>query len=83
MHPDLQSILWEDLHEAKARLNKAMDVLQSLYSAIEEGQVDQPTHQDSARLNRLIVLADLLYTEIRPWAEELLPNNASLRPAAH
>ncbi|MBI5958382.1 MAG: hypothetical protein HY866_06600 [Chloroflexi bacterium] len=86
MQPDLHSILWEDLSEAQSRLDKALDVLQSLYRAIEEGKVDQPTHQDSTRLNRLMVLADLLYAEIRPWADELLPNrptNNNLHQAAH
>jgi hypothetical protein len=84
MTPDLHSILWEDLSEAQSRIGKTLAALQKLEHAIEEGQVDQPTHQDSNRLNRLMVLADLLYAEIRPWTEELLPtprNNNGLHPA--
>jgi hypothetical protein len=67
----LSSILWEDLTEAQSRIGKALSALQALQRAIEEGLVDQPTHQDSKRLNRLMVLAELLYSEIRPWTSEL------------
>jgi hypothetical protein len=71
MQSDLQSsILWEDLSEAKARIEKALATLQTLQHAIEEGGVGQPTRQDSKRLNRLVVLAELLYAETRPWFEE-------------
>lgn len=67
----MSSILWEDLSEAQSRIGKALSALQTLQRAIEEGLVDQPTHQDSKRLNRLMVLAELLYSEIRPWTSEL------------
>jgi hypothetical protein len=73
MQGDLYSILWEDLTEAESRIVKALDVLRQLQHAIEKGQIDQPDHQDSNRLNRLMVLADLLYAETRPWTEELSP----------
>jgi hypothetical protein len=68
----MSSILWEDLGEAQSRIGKALSALQALQHAIEEGVVDQPTHQDSKRLNRLMVLAELLYSEIRPWTNELV-----------
>ena len=71
METSLSSILWEDLSEAQSRIGKALSALQALQHAIEEGVVDQPTHQDSKRLNRLMVLAELLYSEIRPWTSEL------------
>lgn len=71
METSMSSILWEDLSEAQSRIGKALSALQALQRAIEEGVVDQPTHQDSKRLNRLMVLAELLYSEIRPWTSEL------------
>jgi hypothetical protein len=71
MQSDLQSsILWEDLSEVQARIEKVLVTLQTLQHAIEEGEIGQPTRQDSKRLNRLVVLADLLYAETRPWSEE-------------
>ncbi len=83
MQADLHSILWEDLTEAQSRIHKTLAALQTLEQAIQDGNIDQPTHQDSKHLNRLMVLADLLYAEIRPWADELLPRNTNttLRPA--
>jgi hypothetical protein len=69
MQSDLQSsVLWEDLSEIETRIEKTLATLQSLQRAIEEGRVGQPTRQDSKRLNRLMVLADLLYTETRSWS---------------
>ena len=75
MQGAIESILWEDLSEAQSRIGKTLAVLQKLEHAIQEGQIDQPTHQDSKRLNRLMVLADLLYAEIRPWTDELVPGS--------
>ena len=66
MQGDLYSILWEDLAEAEGRILKALSVLRELQHAVEQGQIDQPDRQDSYRLNRLMVLADLLYAETRP-----------------
>ncbi len=60
----LHSIFWEDLDNAQTRIQQAMTALQSLQNAIQTGQIDQPTRQDSKRLNRLMVLAELLYAEI-------------------
>jgi hypothetical protein len=71
MHDDLQSsFLWEDMSEVQSRLEKALATLQALQRAIQEGRINQPTRQDSKRLNRLVVLAELLYSETRPWIEE-------------
>jgi hypothetical protein len=71
MQSDLQSsVLWEDLSDIEARIEKTLATLQSLQHAIEEGRVGQPTRQDSKRLNRLVVLAELLYTETRSWSGE-------------
>lgn len=86
MPTDLQAILWEDLGEAQARLRKTLAALQALQHAIQDGKIDQPTHQDSTRLNRLMVLADLLYAEIRPWTADLIAaaraSNPGLRSTA-
>ncbi|MGQ9851263.1 MAG: hypothetical protein ACUVSU_14550 [Aggregatilineaceae bacterium] len=82
MHGSVESILWEDLSEVQSRIGKALAVLQALEHAIQEGKVDQPTHQDSKRINRLMVLADLLYAELRPWTEELVSSNNGHRPAS-
>lgn len=71
MQGDLQSsVLWEDLSEIEARIEKTLTTLQSLQRAIEEGQVGQPTRQDSKRLTRLIVLSELIYNETRSWPFE-------------
>jgi hypothetical protein len=71
MQGDLQSsVLWEDLSEIETRIEKTLATLQSLQLAIEEGHVGQPTRQDSKRLNRLMVLAELLYSETRSWSGE-------------
>ena len=71
MQSDLQSsVLWEDLGEIEARIEKTLATLQSLQHAIEEGLVGQPTRQDSKRLNRLVVLAELIYNETRSWPGE-------------
>lgn len=71
MEGDLQSsILWEDLSEVQARIEKALTTLQNLQDAIQNGRIGQPTRQDSKRLNRLMVLAELLYSETRPWTDE-------------
>jgi hypothetical protein len=68
MQSDLQSfVLWEDLSEIETRIEKTLATLQSLQHAIEEGLVGQPTRQDSKHLNRLVVLAELLYNETRSW----------------
>jgi hypothetical protein len=85
MHSDFDSVLWEDLGEAQSRIRRALDALQAIQHAIQDGLIDQPTRQDSKRLNRLAVLADLLYTEIGPWADELaeltLPRGNGRLPA--
>jgi hypothetical protein len=71
MEGDLQSsVLWEDLSEVQARIEKALITLQNLQHAIQNGRISQPTRQDSKRLNRLMVLAELLYSETRPWTDE-------------
>ena len=71
MQSDLQSfVLWEDLSEIEARIEKTLATLKSLQHAIEEGLVGQPTRQDSKHLNRLVVLAELLYNESRTWPGE-------------
>jgi hypothetical protein len=71
MQSDLQSsVLWEDLTEIEARIEKTLATLQSLRRAIEEGHVGQPTRQDSKRLNRLVVLAELLFSETRSWPDD-------------
>ncbi len=86
MHGDIQSsFLWEDMNEVQSRLEKALATLQALQRAIQDGRMNQPTRQDSNRLNRLVVLAELLYSETRPWIEEhveaLPPGNNGQRPS--
>lgn len=71
MQGDQQSsVLWEDLSEVCARLEKTSETLRALERAVQDGRIGQPTRQDSKRLNRLVVLAELLYTETRPWSDE-------------
>ncbi len=72
---DLYNVLWEDLSTAQDRIQQTLNALQALQRAIEAGQLEQPTRQDSKRLNRMMVLADLLYNETEPWAETF-PNPA-------
>lgn len=70
---DLYGILWEDLGNVQSRVQQTLSALQSIQQAIQNGQRDQPTRQDSKRLNRLVVLAELLYAEISPLTSELVP----------
>lgn len=71
----LDVILWEDLGSVQGQTNKAIEALQTIRRAIQNGEVGQPSHQDSKRLDRLMVLAELLYSEIRHWADDLdIPN---------
>jgi hypothetical protein len=83
MNGDLKSLLWSDLAEVQARLDKTLATLRALQNAIETGVVDQPSRQDSNRLNRLMVLAELLCSEVAPWTNELnltlLPSNGNGR----
>lgn len=78
MPSDLKSVLWSDLADVQAQVNKTLATLHALQRAIDEGSIDQPSRQDSKRLNRLMVLADLLYSEVNPWNETL---NLALLPA--
>ena len=66
---DLYNVLWEDLSTTQNRIQQTLTALQALQHAIEEGQIEQPTRQDSKRLNRMSVLADLLFHEIEPWTD--------------
>jgi hypothetical protein len=71
MQDDRQSsLLWEDLSEVEQRVHKALVTLQTLQRAIQNGHIGQPSRQDSKRLNRLVVLAELLSAEVRPWTED-------------
>jgi hypothetical protein len=70
---DLYTVLWEDLNNAQARVQDTLTALQALQQAVAAGQIDQPTRQDSKHLNRLLVLADLLYAEVRPLTGEITP----------
>ncbi len=87
MQSDLKSVLWSDLREVQARVDKALAALHALQSAIDNGTVDQPSRQDSNRLNRLMVLAELLCSEVAPWTNELnltlLPANGNGRTTAN
>lgn len=69
MRTDL--VLWEDLDDIQARTQRALDLLQQITHAIDSGRIDQPTRQDSKRLNRLLALAELLHAEIDRWTGEL------------
>jgi hypothetical protein len=84
---DLYTVLWEDLNNAQARVQDTLAALQVLQEAVATGQIDQPTRQDSKHLNRLLVLADLLYAEVRPLTDELpavaQPGSNGRRPPAH
>ncbi len=70
MSSAVNGILWEDLVSAQHRLRSALDALQMLQSAIENGRLGEPTRPDSRRLNHLLVLAELLHAEIQPRVDE-------------
>ena len=70
MRSDLQAFLWADLSDVRARVQQIEAALQVLQAAIDEGRVDQPSREDSKRLNRLLVLAELVSSEVRPWVEQ-------------
>lgn len=69
--PDL--LLWEDLGLVCSKSHRANEILQAILDRVQQGQLDQPSRQDSQHLNRLIVLADLLCDELRSWANEITP----------
>lgn len=64
-------ILWEDLGLVQAKAHKAYEMLQSILQSISDGEIDQPSRQDSQHMNRLMVLADLLYSELRSWSDDM------------
>lgn len=70
-------ILWEDMSAVQSRTNNALEALELLRRAIQDGLLHQPTRQDSNRLNRLVVLTDLLNAEITRWIDELGINGAN------
>jgi hypothetical protein len=83
MQANLEMPLWEDLLDVKLKSQKALDALHALERAIKEGRIRDPNHQDSSRLNRLVVLAELLYSEVHPWIDELGVNHQpSAAPSA-
>lgn len=67
----LDVLLWEDLGSVQGQAHKAIEALQTIRRAIQEGQIGQPTYLDSKRLDRLVVLAELLYSEIRGWSDDI------------
>jgi hypothetical protein len=84
MYAGLDSVLWEDLNNIQGQTHKAIEMLQVIVRAIQDGRIGQPTPQDSKRLDRLIVLAELLYAEINRWTDDLnisLPKNGKSSPA--
>lgn len=64
-------VLWEDLDDVKARICKALEVLQSIEQALAEDRVSQPSRQSSTHLTRLNVLTELLYTEVSQFVEDM------------
>ncbi|NDJ78664.1 MAG: hypothetical protein GYB65_20635 [Chloroflexi bacterium] len=74
----MDTILWEDMQDVRHQAGKALDDLAAIWRAIEDGQVGLPSHQDSHRINRLMVLSDLLHTEIRGWLDELQIGNPKI-----
>lgn len=71
MFTELDQVLWEDLKEIRLKTQKALDILRAIETAMKEGCLGQPDRQDSTHLNHMLVLADLLCSEMRPWLEEL------------
>lgn len=68
-------LLWEDLGIVDQKAAQAYEMLQAILTKINEGKIGQPSRLDSQHLNRLMVLADLLYSELRNWADDLAPEN--------
>lgn len=67
----VDTILWEDLQNVLTMARQSTEALHAILSEIQNGKVDQPTHEDSQRLNRLTVLSQLLNEELRPWIAAL------------
>lgn len=72
-------LLWEDLGLVQRKAHQAYEMLQSIVNSVNAGELDQPSRQDSQHMNRLMVLADLLYAELRTWAEDRAPVQAALQ----
>ena len=68
-------LLWEDLGIVNQKAYQSYEMLQAILNKINEGTIGQPSRMDSQHLNRLMVLADLLYAELRTWAEDLAPES--------
>ena len=78
MQAGLDAVLWQDLADVQGQTSKAVDALQAIVHAIQEGKVGQPTPTDSRRLDRLMVLAELLYNEVNRWSTDLdIPRNGN------
>ena len=67
-------LLWEDLGLVHTKAHRAYEMLQSIMVSIQEGH-DQPSRIDSQHMNRLMVLADLLCSELRDWSDDITPKN--------
>ncbi|MBN1681210.1 MAG: hypothetical protein JW966_13065 [Anaerolineae bacterium] len=71
MKSGLDIILWEDLNAVQTSAQHTLESLHKIMQVIEKGNMDQPNHEDSQRLNRLVVLAELMNREIGHWSVKL------------
>ncbi len=67
----LDSVLWEDLGEVDGYTARTRAALDEILAAIQSGLVGQPNPLDNKHLNRLIVLSEMFYNEVKEWAAEI------------
>lgn len=80
MQSGLDSVLWEDLGEIENYTTRVCTTLETITSAIQDGIAGQPNREDSKRLNRLVVLTEMLTSEIEAWASEIEARHQELEP---
>lgn len=71
MQSGLDSLLWEDLSAVENYTSRVCTTLENITIAIQNGIAGQPNREDSKRLNRLVVLTEMLTSEIETWAAEI------------
>lgn len=67
----LESLLWEDLGEVDGYTARTRAALDNILQAIQSGLIGQPNHEDNKHLNRLVVLSEMFYNEVKEWAGEI------------
>lgn len=79
MPSGLESLLWEDLGDIDGYTAGTREVLNRIIQSIQDGLIGQPNRQDSKHLNRLVVLTEMLYSEVKQWATEIDTRHQEMR----